>query len=130
MSDYITCSKCGVVERGHKCPHRKSRYKSGDRDSDKFRNTIRWQRKRDEIKTRDRYLCQLCLRNLYNTLNMVNFKNIEVHHITSIQEDYNRRLDNDNLISLCGYHHKMAEKGQIPKEELYKIVEEIEQCQH
>jgi predicted HNH restriction endonuclease len=57
---------------------------------------------------------------------MVNFKNIEVHHITSIQEDYNRRLDNDNLISLCGYHHKMAEKGQIPKEELFKIVREIE----
>lgn len=120
-----TCKHCGVVSEGHICPHRKSRQKNSDRDSDKFRNTIRWQRKRDEIKTRDRYLCQLCIRNLYNTLDMLNFKNIEVHHITSLQEDYNRRLDNDNLISLCSYHHKMAEKGQIPKEELYKIVEEI-----
>ena len=78
MSDYTTCSKCGVVKRGHKCPFRKSRQKSGDRESDKFRNTLRWQRKREEIKIRDRHLCQLCLRNLYNTLDMVNFKNIDV----------------------------------------------------
>lgn len=129
MSDYITCSKCGVVKRGHICPHRKSRQKSGDRESDKFRNTKRWQIKREEIKVRDKYLCQLCIRNLYNTLDILNFNSIEVHHITSIQEDYNRRLDNDNLISLCSYHHKMAEKGQIPKEELYDIVAEIENNQ-
>lgn len=127
MSDYITCSKCGVVKRGHICPFRKSRQKSSDRESDKFRNTIRWQRKREEIKVRDRYLCQVCLRNKYNTLDMLNFKNIEVHHITTINEDYNRRLDNDNLITLCSYHHHMADTGQIPKEDLYKIVAEIEE---
>jgi len=28
MSDYVTCSHCGVVKRGHKCPHRKSRQKA------------------------------------------------------------------------------------------------------
>ena len=124
--DYVTCQHCGIVPRGHICPHRKSRQKSGDRQSDKFRNTKIWQRKRDEIKVRDRHLCQLCIRNLHNTINFLNFKNIEVHHITSIQEDYNRRLDNDNLISLCSYHHKMADKGLIPKQELYNIVREIE----
>lgn len=121
-----TCKHCGVVDENHICPHRKSRQKSGDRQSDKFRNTIRWQRKRDEIKLRDRYLCQICLRDRYNTLSFLNYMTVQVHHITSIQEDYNRRLDNDNLISLCDYHHKMAEYGQIPKEELYEIVKEIE----
>ena len=125
MSDYVTCKHCGIVPRGHICPHRKSRFKSGDKESNKFRNTIRWQRKREEIKIRDRYICQVCLRQLHNTLNMLNFKNIEVHHITSIQEDYNKRLDNDNLISLCSYHHHMAEEGEITKEELYDIVAEI-----
>lgn len=121
-----TCKMCGVVEEGHICPHRKSYRKTKDRQSDKFRNTAVWQKKRDEIKVRDRYLCQVCLRELYNTINIINHKSVEVHHITTINDDYNRRLDNDNLITLCSYHHKMADKGMIPKEELYNIVREIE----
>lgn len=121
-----TCNHCGVVSEGHICPHKKSRQKNGDRQSDKFRNTTRWQRKRDEIKVRDRYLCQICIRDRYNTLSFLNYKTVEVHHITPINEDYNRRLDNDNLISLCSYHHKMADKGQIPREELYEIVSDKE----
>ena len=117
---------CGVVEEGHICPHRKSRQKSGDRQSDRFRKTKVWTAKSIEIRQRDKYLCQVCLRNKYNTLNYLNYKTVEVHHITPINEDYNRRLDNDNLISLCAYHHRMADKGLIPRAELYKIVEEIE----
>ena len=122
---YKTCKMCGVVDIDHVCPHKRSRKKSGDRDSDRFRKTKQWTNKSLEIRQRDKFLCQVCLRNLYNTLDCLNFKTVEVHHITSINEDYNRRLDNDNLISLCSYHHKMADKGQIPREELYKIVGEI-----
>ena len=125
MSDYVTCQHCGVVPRGHICKHRKSRQKSGDRQSDKFRKTKGWTNKSIEIRQRDRYLCQVCLRNRYNTLSFLNYKTVEVHHITPIAEDYNRRLDNDNLISLCSYHHKMADNGQIPRAELYEIVKEI-----
>ena len=125
MSDYITCKYCGVVERGnHICPHRKSRYKSGDRQSDKFRKTKQWTDKSIEIRQRDRYLCQVCLRNRYNTLSFLNYKTVEVHHITPINEDYNRRLDNSNLITLCSFHHKMADKGDIPKGVLYDLVKE------
>ena len=119
-----TCRHCGIVDENHICPHRKSRQKSGDRQSDRFRKTKMWTAKSIEIRQRDRYLCQVCLRNLYNTLDSLNYKTVEVHHITPICEDYNRRLDNDNLISLCSYHHKMADKGQIPREELYRIVAE------
>lgn len=121
-----TCKMCGVVSEDHICKHRKSRQKKGNRQSDKFRNTAIWQKKRNEVAIRDKHLCQLCLRNLYNTINFINYKAVEVHHITTIEDDYNRRLDNDNLISLCSYHHKMADKGMIPKEELYNIVREIE----
>ena len=121
-----TCKHCGVVDESHICPYRKSRQKSGDRQSDRFRKTKAWTAKSIEIRQRDRYLCQVCLRNLYNTLSHLNYKTVEVHHITPINEDYNKRLDNDNLISLCSYHHKMADKGQIPREELYRIVAEIE----
>lgn len=124
-SEFVTCKYCGITSRGHNCPHKKSRQKTGDRQSDRFRKTKAWTNKSIEIRQRDKYLCQVCLRNLYNTLSFLNYKTVEVHHITPIEEDYNRRLDNDNLISLCSYHHKMADKGEIPKEELYKIVMEI-----
>lgn len=125
MSEYVTCSRCGIVKRGHKCPHRKSREKPPDRQSDQFRKTKRWTDKSIEIRQRDKYLCQICLRDRYNTLSFLNYKSVEVHHITPICEDYNKRLDNDNLISLCAYHHRMADNGEIPREELYEIVEEI-----
>ena len=127
MSDLVTCKHCGIVPRGHICPHRKSRNKSGDRQSDRFRKTKAWTLKSIEIRQRDKYLCQVCLRNMHNTLSFLNYKTVEVHHITPLCEDYNKRLDNDNLISLCSYHHKMADKGEIPRKELYKIVKEIEQ---
>ena len=125
-SDYVTCPHCGVVKRGHQCPHRKSRQKSGDRRSDRFRKTKAWTSKSLEIRQRDRFLCQVCLRNLYNTMTFLNYKAVEVHHIVPIEEDFNRRLDNDNLISLCSYHHHMADKGQIPRKVLQNIVDEIE----
>jgi predicted restriction endonuclease len=40
-------------------------------------------------------------------------------------EDFSKRLDDDNLICLCAYHHKMAEAGEIGKDELLEIVSEI-----
>lgn len=118
-----TCSKCGIVPEGHICPHRKPRYKNKDTKANKFRSTKAWLNKSIEIRQRDKYLCVVCMNNLYHTINQFNFNKLEVHHITPIEEDYNKRLDNDNLITLCAYHHKMAECGDIPKEELYKLIE-------
>lgn len=123
--DMVTCQYCGIVPRGHQCKYKKSRQKSGDRQSDRFRNTKVWQLKREEIKQRDRHLCQVCLANLYNTINWLNYKGVEVHHITPMQEDYNRRLDNDNLISLCSYHHHMADNGEIPREVLHDLAMKV-----
>ena len=53
-----------------------------------------------------------------------------VHHITPLREDYNRRCDRDNLISLSAQTHSMIEqeyaKGEPEKramqEKLYEIV--------
>ena len=61
--------------------------------------------------------------NLYNTMNWLNYKGVEVHHIDKLQENYERRLDERNLISLCPYHHKMADNGEIPKQVLFDLVE-------
>lgn len=122
MSDYVTCQHCGVVERGHICPHRKSRQKSGDRQSDRFRKTKAWTNKSLEIRQKSKYLCGVCLEGKHHTLNTFNYNKLEVHHIVPIAEDYNKRLDNDNLVCLCSFHHKMAENGLITREELKEIV--------
>lgn len=111
-----------VVERGHICPYRNTTYQKKDTKANRFRNSKAWLKKSKEIRTRDKYLCQVCINNLYNTINTYNYDKLEVHHITSIEEDYNRRLDNDNLITLCNTHHKMAEMGKIPKEVLYDLI--------
>ncbi len=52
-------------------------------------------------------MCRICLANgIYS-------QDIQVHHITPLAEDYDKRLDDDNLISLCPLHHEAAEKGDI-----------------
>ena len=119
-----TCSHCGVVDASHVCSYRKPRYKDKDKNSNsnKFRTTIAWKKKSIEIKERDKYLCRVCINNLYNTINVYNYNKLEVHHIVPIQEDYNKRLDNDNLITLCSYHHHMAELGEISRKELFKLI--------
>ena len=125
MADYITCSRCGIVPRGHRCPYRTYKKKAYDTEADKFRKTKRWTNKSIEIRQRDRYLCRVCEADLYNTIQRFTYNELDVHHIVPINEDYNKRLDNDNLISLCRYHHKMADDGKIPREELYKLIKGV-----
>ena len=130
MKDLVTCKHCGIVSRGHICPYRQRYKKNGDKQCDAFRKTNRWKDKSIEIRQRDKHLCQVCLRNLYNTLDFLNYESVDVHHIIPLSVDYNRRLDNDNLISLCRYHHKMADDGKIPKDVLFDIVNDISNKLH
>ena len=82
-----------------------------------FRNTNAWITKREQIKRRDKYLCQVCLMN-----NIYTYNNLQVHHIIPINIDYSKRLDSDNLITLCTYHHNKDERGLITKEQLLEII--------
>ena len=79
----------------------------------RFRNTAAWQRKRAEIQERDNYLCKVCL-----TRNTITYDSTEVHHIEPLEERYDLRLDDDNLITLCGEDHIKAEKGTINRQVL------------
>lgn len=124
MNDYITCSKCGIVPRGHRCPYKTYKKKAYDTEADRFRKSKRWTNKSIEIRQRDKYLCKVCMANLYNTIQQLNFNELDVHHIVPVSEDYNKRLDNDNLITLCRYHHKMADDGKIPRKVLYNLIKE------
>lgn len=119
-----SCSFCGRIhDRSYKCsarikPQKKTTY------IDKFRWSKAWQRKRDYIRGRDTNLCQVCLRMRYNTTEQYTFDALEVHHIEPVVNAWERRLDDSNLITLCRYHHELAEGGEIPRYELEAIATE------
>lgn len=122
-----SCSRCGGIhERKFKCQvGNVARVKDNTNLAVKFRNSQVWKKKRKDILVRDKGLCQLCIRNLYDTFGRpYNHKLIEVHHIEPINENFDLRLEDQNLICLCTYHHKRADRGEIPREELRRIVNE------
>lgn len=121
-----SCKYCGRIhDSKYQCSSRPVRRKIRTKQNS-FRSTEVWKRKSLEIRERDKYLCQICIRKLYGTTQQYNNREIEVHHIVPIAEDWDGRLDNDNLISLCGRHHEMAEAGKISQAELKEIARQQE----
>ena len=115
-----TCSVCGRIHDFNKvCKRQKPKKKS---ESNKFRKSYEWTQKSKQIRERDKNLCQVCITGKYNTAYRYTYRDLEVHHIIPIEENYDKRLDENNLITLCRYHHEMAESGEIPREELQEIV--------
>ena len=117
-----TCSFCGIVDYNHVCPYKNKQKRKSI--SNTIRQTNKWHKKSIEIRERDNYLCRICRLNLYDTVRQYNNDYIEVHHIIPLQIDDTKAFDDNNLISLCHYHHELAEDGTIPKEELLRIVED------
>lgn len=95
----------------------------------KFRNSKAWDRKRNEIQERDLRLCQICIRERYNTITKYTYENTSVHHIYPLAKPggWEKRLDNDCLLTLCSIHHSNADNGVIPVDELLEIVREQEE---
>ncbi len=122
-----SCKYCGRIhDTKYICPRKPVRKKK-DNMILRFRNSNSWKKKRREIKERDLYLCQICIRNLYDTKVRMNSKDISVHHAVSLEQDFSKRLDDDNLLTLCERHHKMAEDGEIPVRAVLEIIRQQEQ---
>ncbi len=119
-----SCQYCQKIHDSKYNCHMKPVKKNHRTECDRFRYTSAWQQKREEIKERDRYLCQVCIRNLYGTTRMFNSNDLSVHHANKLNDAYEQRLDNNNLLTLCGKHHKMADDGLIPKEQILSIIRE------
>ena len=117
-----TCSRCGVVDEQHVCPFKKR--KEIKTTAYTIRQTNRWHQKSLEIRERDDFLCRVCRLNLYDTVKQYNNTNLEVHHIVPLEVNDTKAFDNDNLITLCHYHHELAESKTIPQEELLRIVKD------
>lgn len=115
-----TCSICGTIHDMNIVCKRSTTKKKSKANS--FRKTNKWTEKSKSIRKRDKYLCKVCLSGKYDTNYKYTYKELEVHHIVPIEEDYSMRLDSNNLITLCRMHHEMAEKGQISREELRSLI--------
>ncbi|WP_089280856.1 HNH endonuclease [Anaerovirgula multivorans] len=121
-----SCKYCmRIHDSKYDCGKKPQRKKKGN-EKDRFRWTQAWQKKREEIKQRDKYLCQICIRNLYDTFKQYNYIDLEVHHAESLEDAFDKRLDNDNLITICERHHELAEKGDIPLKVILDIIKEQE----
>lgn len=120
-SMYKACSRCGRIHAvGHKCYANSRNYEKHSPELRKFRNSQAWKKKAEEIKERDKYLCQVCLKK-----NIFNYKDLSVHHIIPANESEELRLEDSNLITVCEKHHRECESGKIPRTEQQAIVNEI-----
>ena len=122
-----TCAKCwGVHPVGTRgCPLQPKSYKQYKKDTvaNQFRKTNKWRVKSEKIRYRDKFLCQVCLTKKYDTVYEYTYDNLEVHHITPLKEAQELGLDDNNLITLCAFHHKIADAGTIPRKELSWLVQ-------
>lgn len=128
-----SCSYCNrihdskyICDQKRKAINDRQRRFKDNREIDKFRNSKEWKLKREEIKQRDNYLCQICIRELYNTLRKYTYDELSVHHALSLATNFDKRLDDDILITTCNYHHKKMERGEIPVDEVLEIIKEQE----
>lgn len=122
------CSSC--KEEREKYLKAKSKKYNADRyDRDKanedtirlFYTSTAWKNKRQEIIKRDNNECQIC-KALYKFV-----PSDDVHHIVPMTKDFSKRLDNNNLISLCSkchkdiHYHKIDNKDKFEKYVKQKI---------
>ena len=115
----ITCKYCGRIhERKFDCGQKPVRGRR-NKQLDKFRNSKTWQNKRESIRKRDLYLCQVCKE---NGRYVSNDQGLHVHHIIPLSRDFELRLADDNLITLCTACHELAEDSTISRDTLRKII--------
>ncbi|NNG67333.1 HNH endonuclease [Caldanaerobacter subterraneus] len=77
-----------------------------DKQYYEFYKSEEWERSKTQALIRDKVLCQWCLRK-----GIIRPADV-VHHIVPIKEDWSKRFDLDNLVSLCHEcHNKYHSKG-------------------
>ena len=122
-----SCKHCGRIHAEGYISSKKPIKRKRIDDAVRFRNSSEWNRKRLEIRARDNYLCQICIRELYGTRRKYNCEGLQVHHVVPINANEALRLDNSNLITLCSMHHAMCDRGEIPYDEVKEIIKQQEQ---
>lgn len=101
-------------------------YRSGT-DADRFRRTKTWTDMSLLIRERDHFICLCCKEQiLMDRVNsnrmMTDNDGLSVHHIVPIEEDFESRLDERNLITVCSVHHELCEKQEITRQVQRELV--------
>ena len=119
-----TCTYCHKIHgKEINCKAKKGYYREKnsryekDKDYTSFIKSKKWNNKSQEIKLLDSYCCLMC-----KFLGLISPKYLEVHHIIKFRKDSSLKLDNNNLITLCVNHHKMADSNKIQVSELHKLI--------
>lgn len=122
MGAFRACPRCGRIHKYNEpCPVRKI-FSNRDTQASTFRSTQSWRNKSKQVRDLSGNVCAVCLDE-----GRVNYNNLEVHHIEPIEERFDLRLDDDNLICLCSTHHHQAERGELSKEYLKSLVRRREE---
>ena len=113
-----SCTYCSSYHKTtESCPMKPYRKKDDTRVS-KFRHTWSWRRKSLAIRQLDLFLCLYC-----KSHGLYVFDNLEVHHIIPIAKQWDLRLEDNNLITLCSQCHTLAECGKISTDKLYQLIQ-------
>ena len=112
-----TCAKCGKLHQiGERCPESKRFFQTTQER--RLRRTNAWRVKSEEIRQKANYLCEVC-----RDKGIIEYKNIEVHHIIPIKSRPDLYLENLNLISLCNPDHDKADRGEISADYLRHLAQ-------
>lgn len=94
------CDEHKHLSKQHKKDYDLVRYER-DKTFIRFYNSKEWKQVRHNVKLSYDYLCQECLKEDKYT------KADVVDHVIELKDDWSKRLDKNNLIPLCHYHHNI-----------------------
>lgn len=133
MSRLISCHWCGRFHSSNEICNKKPKvdYKQKrenlseiNKRENEFYSSSRWQRFRDSIMKDRMYRCEICNKAYEDRRKYSQAK--ELHHIEYLRDSFDKRLDEDNVICLCAFHHKDVHRNNIRnKDDLENYIEKM-----
>ena len=115
-----SCKYCGRMHPiGYVCPKKPSGGKHRNEKIDRFRKTTAWTHKRAEILERDGHRYRVCDAEM--APRRYNPGRLSVHHIEPLAEQWELRLEDGNLLTVCDRHHEEAERGGYDRSYLHEL---------
>ena len=119
---FKVCHRCGKIHASNfTCNEGRVARKYNGGTERALRSSYSWTEKSKEIRASANYLCEVC-----RDEGVLTYDGLEVHHIIKVRDDEDLLLDDNNLICLCGAHHRQADNNELDKEYLQRLARERE----